>query len=120
MVKFLLILLIFTKIIEIIYAGENEAGTSKNGKDKRKLDEYLEQNSSNYSNESSDELISNPYADWLREGMLLSIRNDQSSKLWTITNNENIQNSLPRKQKMMNQIIPMQGPTNAKEGIGKN
>lgn len=71
MIKLLLILLIFIQIIQIIYTGENEAGTST--KDKRKLDEYLKQNPSN-SNEFNQELIPNHYG-WLQEGMFVSIGN---------------------------------------------
>jgi hypothetical protein len=67
------------------------------------LDEYLEQNPSN-ANESN-QLISNPYADWLREGILLPIENDQSSKRLAITNNdENIQNSSSTQQNSLNNI----------------
>jgi hypothetical protein len=107
MKKFICILLICSKIIEIICAGENDAGPSKKGKGKRKLDEYLEQNPSNHPNESTD-LLPNPYADWLQEGKLLPIGNDHSSKRLASTNDENIQNSLKTQQKVQNQMQNIQ------------
>ena len=72
--------------------------------EKRKLDEYLEQNPS-ISNKSTDDLIANQSANWLREGILIPIGNNHSSKNLPIINDENVGHSSSAQQISSNNIV---------------